>query len=110
MLHFLVRLAHILIVLFVILVPFIIQTPRILVLHALFIPLMICHWKLNNDVCSLTEIEKYLTNKKENKETFIGSILGPVYEPKPNEYLFICLVLWSITLYKLNSQYNIIKE
>lgn len=107
-LYSLVRLAHILIVLFVILVPFIIKNPRILVLHSMFIPLMICHWKFNNEVCSLTEIEKYLTNKKENRDTFIGSILGPVYEPKSDEYLFICLVLWSITMYKLNSQYNII--
>lgn len=103
-----VKLAHVLIVLFVTLVPFIIQVPRLLSLHALFIPLMICHWKLNNDACILTELEKIITNKKNNKDTFIGSILGPVYSPKSNEILFFSLILWSITLYKLNSYFNII--
>ena len=80
-----------------------------LTLHSMFIPLMCLHWYLNNDVCALTEIEKVLTNKKNNKDTFIGSILGPVYEPKSNNVLKITLVLWSITLYKLNSHFNLIQ-
>jgi len=62
---------------------------------------MIFHWKMKNDVCVLTEIEKALTNKKENRETFIGSVLGPVYAPKPNTVLVICLVLWSVSLCKI---------
>jgi hypothetical protein len=104
-----IKLFHFLIILFVILVPLLIKSPRILILHALFVPLMVCHWKLNSDVCSLTELEKVITNKQNNKDTFIGSILGPVYEPKTNEILKISLFFWLITLYKLNSHFNLIK-
>lgn len=108
-LSYLVKLAHLLLLLFVISVPLCSNSVYFLILHSLFIPLMCLHWYLNNDVCALTEMEKFLTNKKNNKDTFIGSILGPVYEPKSDDVLKITLVLWMITLYKLNSHFNLIK-
>jgi hypothetical protein len=106
---YLVKILHLLIVLFVLFVPFT-NSLYLLKLYFMFVPFMILHWKLNNDTCALTEIEKYITNKKDSKDTFIGSIMGPVYEPKSQKIEILCLILWSITLYKLNSHYNIIKK
>ena len=105
---YLVRLAHLLLILFITIVPLCSNSLYLLILHSLFLPLMCLHWYLNNDICALTEVEKVLTNKKNNKDTFIGSILGPVYEPKSDTVLKITLALWSITLYKLNSHFNLI--
>jgi hypothetical protein len=108
-LHYFVRLAHLFLILFIIMVPLCPSSVYLLTLHSMFLPLMCLHWYLHNDVCALTEIEKVLTNRKNNKDTFIGSILGPVYEPKSDNVLKITLVLWSITLYKLNSHFNLIQ-
>ena len=103
-----ITLIHFLIVLFVVFAPICSSCPYTLVAHALFIPLLIVHWKLNDDGCCLTELEKRLTNKTENKETFIGSILGPVYEPRPNEQLFLCLTLWLVAVHKLKKNQHLI--
>jgi hypothetical protein len=62
------------------------------------IPLLLLHWKLNNDTCLLTEIEKVITRKKHNNNTFIGSILGPIYEPKSTTIQLLCISLWFISL------------
>ena len=104
MLCSLIQLIHFCILLFVILTPFCSHYKYIFI-HVLFIPLLILHWKLNDDTCVLTEIEKIITKENQNKKTFIGSIIGPVYEPKSNTIQVICFILWIISCMKLYKLY-----
>ena len=105
MLYSIIRLVHFFTILFIALTPFF-NNYRTLFIHFLFIPLLVLHWKLNDDTCILTEIEKYIRKTKQNKQTFIGSIMGPIYEPKSETVQFICLILWCISLKKVYNVYE----
>ena len=48
-------------------------------IHSILVPFLFFHWLTNNDTCILTELEKMISKKEQNKDTFIGSILSPVY-------------------------------
>ena len=100
----LIKLFHICIILFTILTPFT-NIHKYIFLHILFVPLLIFHWKLNNDTCALTEIEKLITKEKNNNKTFIGSIIGPVYEPKSLTIQLICIFLWCVSLIQIYKNY-----
>ena len=69
--------------------------------HSIIIPFLFFHW-YTNDSCFLTEIEKIITGKTDNKSTFIGSILDPIYNITDKEIKYVTFCLWIITLYKLN--------
>jgi hypothetical protein len=94
-----------------VLVVFIIITPFIgneyfLTLHLLIVPFIVLHWITNQSVCALTEIEKFITNKKIDDETFFGQLVGPVYKfkTKGEENLFLYLLmgaLFTMTYIKL---------
>jgi hypothetical protein len=73
-----VRIIHIVFVIFMILSPFS-KSKDIVLIHVILVPFLFFHWVTNNDTCALTELEKFVCKKKVNKETFIGSILSPVY-------------------------------
>lgn len=117
-LKFIIRIIHIIIRAFILLAPFT-NNQYILSIHAIFIPFVMLHWATNQQVCALTEIEKFFT-KKEGCETFFGKLFTPIYEnesfvskifkpiyeikDKEDEKLFVwggLLFLWLITLHKL---------
>ncbi len=92
-----IKLIHLLFIMFIILVPLISSDSYILFLHLLAIPTMMFHWLLNSDKCILTEIEKRITKRN---DTFIGSVLGPIYSPQPHNIRVTCVVLWFMTFNK----------
>jgi predicted ferric reductase len=102
---FLIRCIHILIVLFVVFAPFF-NNSDIVLLHTVFVPLLIFHWITNNDTCFLTELEKLFTKKKDNRETFMGSIMGPVYEPQSFQIYILCIILWIISSKKIYYEFK----
>jgi len=72
----------------------------------MIIPFILAHWATNQSVCALTEMEKILTGKTCDEETFIGKIVSPVYKfkTKGEETIFVWMAmisLWLITLCKL---------
>jgi hypothetical protein len=96
---------HFLLVMFLVLAPFI-ADEKWLGIHFIIIPFIMAHWATNQSVCALTEMEKILTGKTQDEETFIGKIVAPVYKfkTKGEETLFTWLALislWMITLFKL---------
>ena len=102
-----VRLFHSALILFMIIAPFC-KNREYVILHAIIVPFLYFHWLTNNDTCALTELEKYLSNKKENEETFIGSIISPVYKINLKDKCTIVkitkittLLLWCFSLEKL---------
>ena len=95
-----VRLLHGLLVLFMIVAPFTNNCEWVFI-HSIGVPFLYIHWVLNNDTCALTEVEKILTGKKSNTDTFIGSVVSPVYKLDSGEIKMITLLLWSISLSKV---------
>lgn len=91
---------HLCVVLFVALAPFS-KSCNLVLLHALCIPFMYLHWVTNNDTCALTELEKLLSNKRNNQETFIGSIVSPVYKLENNDLKIASMLLWLISLSRI---------
>lgn len=100
-----IRVIHYLIVLFFILAPFS-DSEFILTLHFILVPFLMLHWVTNQSACALTELEKFLTGKTEDDDTFIGKIVGPVYKfqscEEQNMFVWsVLILLWLFTLYKL---------
>lgn len=105
MLADLVKLIHIVFVLFVVLVPFT-SNEFLLTLHFIIVPFVMLHWLTNQSVCAFTELEKILRGTTEDSETFIGQIVGPIYKfqspGQENMFVwFVTIVLWLVTLFKL---------
>lgn len=73
-----IRLIHILIVLFMIMVPFL-QNLQLSILHFTFGISILVHWYCNNNVCSLTLLEAKLRGIEVGKG-FIYQIIAPVYD------------------------------
>jgi hypothetical protein len=94
-----IRVIHILLVLFIIVVPFT-NSEYFLTLHAIGIPGLIIHWVTNNNLCSLTLLESKLTGEQIDN-TFIGKIVHPFFEINDYTIYTIVLGLWLISLYKL---------
>ena len=91
--------------LFVLLAPFS-NNYEYLILHAILVPFLFFHWLTNNDTCALTELEKYLTSKENNTDTFIGSIVSPIYLLEDKCQIkklkkMLTLLVWCFTLQKL---------
>jgi len=100
-----IRFVHYLVVAFFLLAPFT-NDQRILTMHLIGVPFLMLHWITNQSTCALTEIEKYLSGKEFDEETFIGSIVAPVYKFQSLENLDIILwltliFLWVYTLHKV---------
>ena len=79
-----VKFIHSMMVLFFVIAPFS-RNCEWIVLHSLLVPFLFLHWLTNNDTCALTEIEKLLSNKTENTDTFIGSIVSPIFKLSSND-------------------------
>lgn len=78
----------------------------LLSMHFLIVPFIMLHWVTNQSVCALTEMEKFVTGKTCDDETFFGQVVGPVYKfrTKDEENLFVwtlLVTLWLITAFKL---------
>ena len=100
-----IRLIHWALILFLLLVPFF-GSEYYLTIHLLIVPFIVLHWLTNQSVCALTEIEKFVSGKENDDETFFGKIMEPIYKfhKQENEDLFLyglMAVLFTITFIKL---------
>lgn len=73
-----VRIIHILVIVFVLVAPFKSNDPNILAIHICICIGLLMHWVANTDGCVLTLLESKLRGKEE-KSTFVHSILGPLF-------------------------------
>ena len=114
-----IQIIHILVRIFIVATPFL-GDEYLLSLHAITIPFVMMHWASNQTVCALTELEKFVSGKKEEdtffgqifvpiykNESFVGTILKPIYTVKDKDeekrLVWIGLTLiWFITLYRLS--------
>ena len=100
-----VNLFHILVIIFMIVVPFT-ESKILHVLHAMLGLLLILHWVTNEDACSLTTLEGYLRGIPAS-ESFIGQFVRPLFNVTSNESCIIIYIftgfLTSVSLSKLLS-------
>lgn len=113
----LINLVHLFFILFIISTPFTNST-ILLLLHFMIVPFLMLHWVLNNDMCAVTEVEKFVRQqiagdrRIEYHECFSYKIVGPVYNfvsnnPNYSKYTWsITFILWAITTYKLYIKYQ----
>lgn len=105
-----IRIIHILVILFVISTPLLINSIEILILHVTFCTSLLVHWYYNNNICSLTLIEAKLRGI-EIDGGFIYKIIAPIYDflhiPLISEnnftgiIYFVVIGLMGLSLYKL---------
>ena len=106
----LIRFIHYFIFFFV-LIGWLFNNKIILISHLVFIPIMLLHWKLNNNTCFLTNLENSLKDKNSKEEktegVFVKSILSICFNTVPSDeklrlliYLTISLA-WIVSLVKL---------
>jgi hypothetical protein len=74
----LIWILHMVLICFVVLVPFI-GHPGLVLINLIFMIGIAFHWILNNNVCCLTEFESFLRGIDDRSETFFGKLIGPVY-------------------------------
>ena len=108
-----IRILHILIVLWLIIVPFTNIEP-LLVLHLIMMPFLWLHWILNDDTCSLTIMEMKLRGIEQPCESFFYNLVSPVYKIRDEEVRvaawWASIVLWLITLSKVLRRPHMIKD
>lgn len=105
-----VLLIHILIVIFITIVPFF-NNNYFLFLHSIIVPLIIFHWIVNKNTCILSTIEKQLRQSIHNdyseNNCFTCKIFTPLYDFKFNYaqhsllIYIITITLWLISISKL---------
>ena len=105
MLVWFIRAVHYFIVAFFLIAPFT-NNQQLLSIHVMSVPFVMAHWITNQSTCALTELEKFLTNKIEDEETFLGKIFSPVYKfqtpGQENAVVWIVLsLLWLLSFYKI---------
>jgi hypothetical protein len=91
---------HILVVLFVINVPLVVDNPFFLMYYCFIVFFIMLHWHYNNDTCILTVIESNLRGKKDN-DTYFGKLIKPIYSVTSKEIQYITLLLFSIAFFKI---------
>ncbi len=111
----LISLIHILLLLFVTVMPFI-NSNYFLLIHFIIVPFIILHWICNENTCFLTLVEKYLRLKVygyvDPNDCLTCRLIEPVYDFKKNHKQFtvfiyvITIILWLITSYRLYRKYQ----
>lgn len=112
----LITFIHILIILFIVIVPFT-NSNYFLLLHAIVVPFIMIHWILNDNTCVLTLLEKNIREQlygiaPKKDECFTCNLIEPIYDFKSNyesmsaAIYIITLVLWGISVYKLYSKWK----
>jgi hypothetical protein len=107
-----VRLLHVMFVVWVLWVPFSNNEPM-LVLYMFVIPFLWMHWLLNQDTCALTLLERYLRGV-DSSESFMHNVVSPVYVIRDDQLRAVCwvasAVLWLIALRKVLKRPAMIRE
>lgn len=101
-----VKIVHVFVVAFFVLVPIVSNNELLLTYHFLLTPMLMLHWMTNNNVCALTQLEAFIRGTSDTNETFLGQFINPVYDLKDEIVWLATGLLWLLTALKLSSQYQ----
>lgn len=108
----LINIIHLLVILFIVIIPFTSYTSLILI-HSVIVPFIMVHWFLNNDNCAITEAERHIRFRLNGNipvnynDCFSYKLISPVYNfisynPNYSDLSWgIISTLWILSLYKL---------
>ena len=98
-----INLFHIIVILFVLFIPFS-NVPMLLLLHIVFSMSLLVHWYNNNNQCSLTLLESKLRGL-DVTESFTYKFIAPLYDVSKTDWSKICysftIVLMIVSIYRL---------
>jgi predicted neutral ceramidase superfamily lipid hydrolase len=98
-----IRIFHILIILFFLVAPFTNLT-ALLILHITFSISLLVHWIFNSNECSLTLLESKLRGLPSN-ESFSYKFISPIYSISNTDWSHVCYIitisLMFLSIYKL---------
>lgn len=102
----LIKIFHILVILFVILTPIIFFSYHsLLILHIAFSICLLIHWVNNSNMCSLTLLESKLRGNMQYNKTFIHQFISPIYDiskKESNEIIYaMTILLMFLSIYHL---------
>ena len=109
-----ISIIHILLVLFVVIVPFL-NDNFLLLIHIMIVPFILLHWLMNDNNCSLTLIEKSLRKKlygSYDLTCFTCQLIEPVYDFNKNfdkmtiVLYTLTIILIMISVYKMYNKYK----
>lgn len=107
-----IRVLHILFIIWVVVVPFTNNEPM-LVLHLFVVVFIWLHWAVNQDTCALTLMERHLRGVSSD-ESFFHNLVSPIYilpdAAVKNGVRGISVVLWLITLSKVLKRPQMIRD
>jgi hypothetical protein len=89
-----IRLIHLAIVAFVVLTPFLSDSPALDILHVTFTVGLMFHWAMNSNVCALSALESYL-RKMPLEHSFVHQIIAPIYDLNRSQE---SAMIWTSTL------------
>jgi hypothetical protein len=97
------RFSHMFIVAFILVGPFL-PWAAALHIHAVFVPIVVLQWALNQNRCVLTQLEHRLRRspapeaeiKKEDEDAFVKSLLKICFKNLPSDFA-IRIGVWTIT-------------
>ena len=111
---YIISIIHLAFIFFVIGTPFLTNVNALLLLHIVLVPFMLAHWVTDNNMCTLTMIEKYIriqvygpSANDRLDDCFTCRIIEPVYDFDKNFDKFqkvlygFTISLWFVSLYKL---------
>lgn len=101
----LVWLIHMAFILWFVITPFTNNKPM-LVLHFFTAGFLWLHWLTNRDECSLTLLEMKLRGIEDCKESFMWSVVSPIYKPRTDatmrQVIWVAsIALWLVTVSKV---------
>jgi hypothetical protein len=105
-----INIIHIIIVFLLFYIPLCSNNSQHLFLHSISLSLIMLHWSLNNNICAVTQLEKYIRQfnnktKDVDLDCFTCRIVDPVFDYKKNTNsnspYFISSALLAISLFKL---------
>ncbi len=95
-----INIIHLVVILFVVLIPFTNSTFLILI-HSIIIPFIMLHWLLNNDNCAVTMMEKYARGggsaEIKDEDCISYKIVGPIYN-LTKDYADYSTITWTVTI------------
>ena len=88
---------HLLIILFILIIPFT-NIISLLVVHVAFSLCLLVHWHMNENICALSVLESYLRGVDRNT-TFTHSFIAPVYDISSSDWSDVCTILTIVLMY-----------
>lgn len=93
---FTIKVVHLCCVAYAVGGPFSTNKNSYLFLHAFLTTFVMLHWKMNNNECGLTQLERHISinwlNKNPNQKFFLAQLIEPVYDFKQNYSRFSTLI------------------